>query len=430
MAELYSSVSRRKFEREKQARELAEKLLEEKSLELYDLNLTLEGKKQSLEKALSASEMANSRLSDYVAMTSHELRTPLTSIIGMANLLMIEPPRDEKSSKIINVIVNAASILLNKLNLFLDLARLDQGEYSIQEKQFQISTLLMQLEQRWTERLMADKLQFQLTNKLDIDQGIIADPTAIACILDGLISNAKKFTRQGKIEIQITVEGEQLCFRCHDTGIGIAESEQERIFERFFRADSSETRSVAGAGIGLSITKKLAQLQGGDVVLERSRPGHGSVFLLTLPLKSCTAPPLKTQIHSKTGLDLKGLNILVVEDEPSIQMVMELILESLGIKVTMAENGEQAVKLAAKNTSKFDAILMDLEMPVMGGIEATRAIRALGQHCATIPILAFTANALVGTQNRCLDAGMTAYLAKPANAEMLKNAILEAMQKN
>ena len=358
--------------------------------------------------------------SEFLAAVSHELRTPMNGIVGMTEALIASELTDCQRNKV-ETIRDCAETLTSLLNDILDIARIEAGRLDLDLVPFDVNAHFRFADRLWRPRAAAKKVDFRIMVASDVPATVVGDERRIRQIVSNLISNAIKFTEAGGISINVTSarDGDdrvRLRVEVADSGPGLDEASQGKLFQKFVQADASVVRRYGGTGLGLSISRNLVEMMGGTIGVD-SAPGKGSTFYFELPLgvgeASKPNAPGKSELFD--GSVTSGMRILVVEDNPINQRVFRALMEPLGCKTEYVSNGREAIDRVAHD--EFDFILMDIEMPVMGGIDATREIRALGGWCATVPIVAMTANAMVGDKERYLDAGMDNYVSKPIDAK-------------
>jgi signal transduction histidine kinase/ActR/RegA family two-component response regulator len=406
--------------------------------ELETLNKQLAALNQELSAARDQALEGSRLKSEFVANISHELRTPLSAVIGM-NSLLLNTKLDEKQKQYAALAKDSAQSLLGIINDILDFSKIEAGRLEIQTVKFSLNSVLKEVCDVLAPVVQAKGLTLAAVADPELgDESISADPTRLRQILLNLTGNAAKFTSSGQILIRVAKTLDErgvprARFSVIDTGIGISNEAQTRLFRPFVQADGSTTRRFGGTGLGLSISKHLVELMGGQISVE-STEGKGSTFSFDLPFlpnaenKSTAAEPLaeRPSLSELTPAELGPVScsVLVAEDSLVLQVMVRQLLEKLGCEVEIVSNGKEAI--AALSNKSYNLVLMDWQMPEMDGLEATRLIRTMekqtGKH---VPIIAMTANAMQGDKNRCLEAGMNGYLSKPFKIEDLKSIIKE-----
>ena len=371
-------------------------------------------------------EAANRAKSEFLATISHEIRTPLNGVLGMTQA-MSRGPLDPAQSSRLGLIESSARTLLDIVNDVLDISKIEAGKMTLAPAPFRLDAFAEGL-RRLYEVLAAEKgLRFSLSLSDASPGQRLGDEVRLRQILSNLISNALKFTEAGEIRVVIEARGDTVCFAVHDTGVGIAPADQPAVFEKFVQTDGSNTRRAGGTGLGLAICRDLARLMGGEISLT-STPGVGSVFSVTVPLDvvhaDIPAPAAnETFTPALVAAAGGGPRVLVVDDNATNRMVLQAILEQNHIRVDTAGDGREA--LVAWRDGPWDAILMDVNMPNMDGLDATRAIRqaeADGRRGRT-PIIAVTASVLSHETEAYRAAGMDEVLAKPVDLDSLMETL-------
>ena len=404
----------------------------------------LAGSREALRKARAvaqergvAAEAANDAKSAFLATMSHEIRTPLNGVLGMAQAMAADPLSAVQRERL-EVIRQSGEALLAILNDVLDLSKIEAGRFELETVAFDLGDLMKGAHSAFTALANKKGLSFALTVEEPAKGVYLGDPTRVRQILYNLISNALKFTEHGEVRVTAaqaaTDAGEALSLMVSDTGVGIAPDRVAALFEKFTQADASTTRRYGGTGLGLSICRELASLMGGEIKVE-SRYGDGSIFIVRLPLAKVgealapqfAAPPAPSP---QTEAALPRVRVLAAEDNSVNQLVLKTLLHQIGVDPHVVDNGEQAVE--AWKAAPWDVILMDMQMPVMDGLTATRAIReaeaAMGR--ARTPIIALTANAMSHQIELCRAAGMDGHVAKPIEAARLFAALESALDED
>ncbi|HNE24517.1 MAG TPA: histidine kinase N-terminal 7TM domain-containing protein [Leptospiraceae bacterium] len=377
--------------------------------------------RRALQDATTQAQNANKAKSIFLANVSHEIRTPLTAILGIAEILE-GTKLDEEQKRMVSSFRSAGTSLLETINGLLDLSRIEAGKMQMEARVFSLHEMLentcrmfrLQIESREEDA----RVELKLTIAPGVPENIKADDLRLGQILTNIIGNAVKFTRVGKIDVRAVFHQGILQIVVQDTGIGIPKKKIDNIFKPFEQGDVSTTRSFGGTGLGLAIVRELVRLMQGMISVH-SVPGQGSVFSVTLPVEVVEGEKKaeKKDTPSWTG------SILVAEDNEVIRLILEKHLTGLGMKPTLAENGQEAVQLY--NTNAFDAGIFDIQMPVMDGFEAARSIRALekAQGKRRMPLLALSASAMPEDVQNARDAGFDAHIAKPVTRDQLLNAL-------
>ena len=383
-----------------------------------------------LANAKKSAEAATVAKSAFLANMSHEIRTPLNAITGMTHLIRRSGVTAEQSERLAKIEM-AGSHLLEIINAILDLSKIEAGKFTLEEVSLDVAGIVANVVSILNHQAGAKKLEIVVDNQLPMNN-FVGDPTRLQQGLLNFGSNAIKFSDKGRVTIRVQLlesaaESAVLRFEVEDQGIGIEPATLTRLFSAFEQADNSTTRQYGGTGLGLAITKKLAQLMGGDAGAS-STLGVGSTFWFTARLRHGThaklnkAPVPSLPAETILARDYSNRQILLVEDDLFNQEISLIILQEIWPVVDLAEDGQQAVE-RVKN-KRYDLILMDMQMPRMDGLDATRLIRTL-PNGAEVPVIAMTGNAFVEDRNRCFDAGMNDFLSKPVNPADLFEVILK-----
>jgi PAS domain S-box-containing protein len=380
------------------------------------------GVQASLREAKRIAESANRAKSEFLANMSHEIRTPMNGVIGMTDLAL-DTPLDDTQRDYLNVVKSSAQSLLVILNDILDFSKIEAGKLQIEHIAYSPRQTVAQVLQPMQARLRLKGLALTSELAADLPELVIGDPGRLCQVLTNLCDNAIKFTERGGVDVRVAWrnsddKGQELQVSVSDTGVGIAQDKQNLIFSAFSQADSSTTRQFGGTGLGLTISARLVELMGGRIWVQ-SAPGRGSSFQFTVradPVAQAdpSGPERPAAGPVSAAARNRSLRILLVEDNKVNQLLAGTLLKKKGHQVVLAQNGKEAVDLFP--TAAWDLVLMDMQMPVMGGVEATRLIRAAGGHT---PIIAVTANAMETDREACLQAGMDDHLSKPIDANTL-----------
>ena len=383
-----------------------------------------------LQNALDLAQEANRAKTDFLSAMSHDIRTPMNAIIGMTDLALDDLDNRQHLSEYLDIIKSSSSHLLTLINDILDMSRIEKGKLKLARTSFNLSVEIDRFCSRYQLLMDKNSLNF-LHNAELLHCNCIGDTAQLQRIWDNLVSNACKFTPPGGTvtfsACELPSDNERLGwykFTISDTGIGIDSESLQHLFDPFFRSSDVISKHIEGSGLGLAIVKNIVDYKGGTISVT-SRQGEGTTFTVTLPLHFDTAAehPVEKPMHTfgSADFDFSGKSLLLAEDHPINQKVAELILEKTGAAVTIVENGLQCTELFTGSAKgSFDAILMDIQMPVMNGYEAAQAIRSSTHpQSATIPIIAMTANAFAEDIKNALSAGMNAHIAKPIDPQKL-----------
>ena len=417
-------------------RDHLEEIINERTAELKATNRQLELTAEKAGLMAKQADQANKAKSEFLANMSHEIRTPMNAIIGFSELLAEEKLTEQQHS-FLSTVLNSGKSLLQLINDILDFSKIEAGRLETEIIECKTKEFLGDMNSFLRPLAMEKGLKFDILQCDDLPAVFHTDPVRIRQCLVNLVSNAIKFTAKGHVYVNVSTErideNDFIRFDVEDTGIGIPEEKQRTIFDAFTQADGSTTRQFGGTGLGLTITKQLTQLLGGSISL-KSTPGKGSTFTILLPIGvELDEMPLINRydiiediIESpqdearNTETQHEALKILVAEDAPANQALIRILLERLGHRVRIAENGLKAIE--AMQTDSFDIILMDMMMPEMNGYDATKKLRQDGY---TLPIIALTANAMKNDDHKCREAGCNEYISKPID----RNRLMEILEK-
>ncbi len=376
----------------------------------------------------SAEKAANTK-SEFLSTMSHEIRTPMNAVIGMSYLLLQGNPREDQM-EFLKTLQFSANNLLSLINDILDFSKIEAGKIIIEQIDFSLQELLEGVYLASGLKAQEKNIELNLITDPALPKHVTGDPVRLTQILNNLISNAIKFTEEGSVNIEVKcIENREDCvlifFKIKDTGVGVTPENLPHIFNSFTQESSTTTRRFGGTGLGLTITKRLLELQNSEISVE-SKPGKGSEFYFTLEFGKSAETPVdnfeSAPISRQYGHGLKGAKVLLVEDNRVNRLVAERFLQKWEVLLDFAENGKIAVDCVRNNT--YDLILMDLQMPEMDGYQATTAIRNLdSEHSKLVPIIALTAEALTEVREKVLNTGMNDFITKPFKPDNLFNTI-------
>ncbi|CAE6903854.1 PhoQ Sensor [Vibrio sp. B1FIG11] len=380
------------------------------------LQRIVEVRTSQLAKAREEAERANQSKSEFLAMMSHEIRTPLNSVLGMLDILR-QSTLTESQSEVLNQMECSADLLLAIISDILDLSKIESGSFRLSEQWTNLRDAVTLVISQQKQVATSKNLSFEYQCNLDNNKQYWIDSTRLSQVLFNLIGNASKFTDFGGINVSVIERDGELVISVVDTGIGIPQSKIGHLFTAFHQGDSSITRRFGGTGLGLAITKHLVEMMRGTISV-KSEENVGSHFEIKIPVltRNNQDRPVKIEPNHPA----KTVNLLVVEDTESNQLVIKLILNKLGHNVFIASHGAEAIAFLEEKRQNIDIILMDVSMPIMDGITATRLIRQKGIN---IPIIALTAHALESDKTTCMKAGMDGFVSKPVRRQEIYEAI-------
>lgn len=381
---------------------------------------------RDLKDAKEIAEASNRAKTAFLANMSHEIRTPLGAVVGFSELLASENITAQEKEDYLRTIHKNSETLTNVINDILDLSKIESEKIQLDIVSVNVQELLSDVTMPLRKLAEQKGLKFELTIRGDFPPVIRTDPFRLKQILTNLLGNAIKFTQTGSVSLVVQGRKNLLEFTVTDTGIGINEEQAQQLFQPFSQADSSLVRKYGGTGLGLVLSRKLAQLLGGTVTLSSPGEGQGSTFTATIEMIAAPEEylPEKTR-NNISSYRLENLEILLVEDSPDNQILVKKFLSVVGANVTVVSDGEAAIDQTKKHV--YDVILMDLQMPKMDGFKATRILRSQG---IKTPIIALTAHAMKDERTRCLQSGFDEHIAKPIDRDLLIERIAEIRQAN
>ncbi len=383
----------------------------------------------NLEESRDAAEKANSAKSVFLANMSHEIRSPLGAIMGFSELIKSSDITKDELSNFISIVDRNSNHVLRIIDDILDLSKVEAGKMLVEHIVFSLPDLLADFSSLMGLRARDKGIDFELRIPTKIPEKAISDPTRLRQILNNVVGNALKFTERGRVQMTVLFEDGKLRFVVTDTGIGLEKTQADKLFQAFQQADVSTTRKFGGTGLGLVLTRRIAELMGGEFYLEKSELGQGSTFVASVLIKLMPG----TKMVDSAGLEfattvakakepakpLNGLRILVIEDSPDNQALFEILLTKLGATIEIGKDGHEGVELS--RTGTYDVVLCDVQMPRMDGYEV---IAELKKRDFKVPVVALTAHAMKEERDRALKAGFTDFLSKPIHKEALIETLL------
>lgn len=381
---------------------------------------------RDLQEARTIAEKASEAKSTFLAVMSHEIRTPMNAVVSAANLLRRTSLSDQQKEHV-SLLTQSSEVLLGLVNDVLDLSKIEAGRMTVEKAPLDLKAMVRALVRLWTPQLREKRLKLEVIQAAELAPFIMTDPLRLRQILFNLLSNAIKFTPHGTIRLKISCEGGWLRFEVSDEGIGIAADRLEHIFSSFEQAESTTTRRFGGTGLGLTISRRLAQLMGGEIEVT-SVESQGSTFCLILPYEMADTGEAGDEVETvpEAVATPAKRRVLIVDDHEVNRRIVSLFIQPLGWECVMAGDGAEAFEIA--QNQPFDLILMDMQMPVMGGIEATMALRDTNGPNRQTPVVALTANALEQHMQAWADIGVYDVLTKPIDPSRLIDTLLRNVE--
>lgn len=378
-------------------------------------------------------ERASIAKSQFLANMSHEIRTPIGAIMGFIDLMKDTDNKPDENSRFMGIIERNSQQLLHLIDDILDISKVEAGKMTIEKLNFKLTDLLADFSSVMGFKASEKGIFFRMSFESPIPESIISDPVRLRQILSNIVGNAIKFTEHGAVELQVCFDKDFLRFRVKDSGVGLTPDQAGRLFQPFAQADASTNRKFGGTGLGLVLSRRLAEALGGTLELVSSKPGVGSIFDIVIRpgfekdinlvnQQSLEHEEARSQEKHNNQI-LNNLNILVVEDSPDNQVLISTYLRETGAGISMASDGAQGMNVALNGN--YDVILMDIQMPYMDGHQATRELRQRGY---SKPIIALTAHAMSEERKKCLESGFSDYLTKPIHRATLVEVLSQVAQ--